>query len=379
MNSRLPKNRVEMSLDAADTSVCATRVVWLALLLVTLPVASQAQAPAGRSREAFQRLCGTCHKVEAVITSGRTREQWQETIVKMVTLGLKATDEEMSIALEYLVANYGRAYMNRGRGPLASGPGAGPAQPPRGGGAGADDKHVVDAAAADRGRKTYAAECINCHGTHARGTERGVDLIRSVLVLRDRYGSEIGPYLRQGHPTQTTPSANLSPTQIEELSHFVHYEVYQTLRSALEIQNVLTGDAKAGAEYFNGSGKCNTCHSPAGDLAGIGKRYDPPTLQQRFLFPRTVGFGRRRFGGPPPKPVTVVVTPPDGPAMSGELVHMDDFNVSLRDSSGEYHSWKRTPQLKVVKNDPYAAHVELLDKYTDKNMHDIVAYLETLK
>jgi mono/diheme cytochrome c family protein len=259
---------------------------------------------------------------------------------------------------------------------------ASPGRPPRppGGGAGADDKHVVDAAAADRGRKIYAAECIHCHGTHARGTERGADLIRSVLVLRDRYGNKIGPYLRKGHPTQTTPPAQFSPAQIQDLSHYVHHEVYQTLRSALEIQDVLTGDPKAGAEYFNGAGKCHTCHSPTGDLAGIGKRYDPPTLQQRFLFPRSTGFSRRRFGaGPPSKPVTVVVTPPNGPVVSGVLVHLDDFNVSLRDSLGEYHSWKRTPQLQVVKNDPYAAHLELLDQYTDRNMHDIVAYLETLK
>ncbi len=256
-----------------------------------------------------------------------------------------------------------------------------PPQRPAVGGAGPDDKHVVDAAAADRGRKTYAAECINCHGTHGRGTERGADLIRSVLVLHDRYGNEIGPFLRKGHPTQTTPAAGLSQTQIEELSHFIHHEVYQTLRGALEIQDVLTGDPKAGAAYFNGEGKCHTCHSPTGDLAGIGRKYDPPTLQQRFLFPRAGGFGgRRRFGsGPAPKPVTVVVTPPDGPSVSGTLVHLDDFNVSLRDSSGEYHSFTRTPQLRVVKNDPYAAHIELLDQYTDKNMHDIVAYLETLK
>src|SRR5205809_302380 len=102
-------------------------------------------------------------------------------------------------------------------------------------------------------------------------------------------------------------------------------------------------------------------------LNGSGKKYDPPTLQQRFLFPsRSL-------------PVTVTVTSPSGPAVSGELVQMDDFNVSLRDSSGEYHSWKRTPGLTIVKNDPLAGHVELLDKYTDKNIHDVVTYLETLK
>jgi hypothetical protein len=148
----------------------------------------------------------------------------------------------------------------------------------------------------------------------------------------------------------------------------------------LDVQDVLTGDAKAGAAYFNGEGKCNGCHSATGDLAGIGKRLEPPALQQRFLFPQAAGRGGRGGrGGPPSKPVMVTVTPPSGPAVSGTLVQIDDFNISLRDSSGEYHAWKRIPALKIVKNDPFAAHIELLDKYTDKNMHDIVAYLETLK
>jgi cytochrome c oxidase cbb3-type subunit III len=242
------------------------------------------------------------------------------------------------------------------------------------------DKHIVDAGAADRGKKIWAAECITCHGTNARGTERGANMVRSVLVLRDRYGNEIGPFLRKGHPTQSgAPSANFSQAQIEELAHFIHQRVYDTLRGSpiFEVQNVLTGDPKAGEAYFNGEGKCSTCHSPTGDLAGIGKKYNPATLQQRFLFPRVGGFRGR--GAPQSRPVTVTVTTPSGVAASGILVHLDDFNVSLRDSSGEYHSWKRAPEVKVVKNDPYATHIELLDKYTDKNMHDIVAYLESLK
>lgn len=258
----------------------------------------------------------------------------------------------------------------------------GQAPPPRsvGGGAGAADKHIVDAAAADRGKKIWAAECIACHGTNARGTDRGANLVRSEMVLRDRNGNEIGAYLRKGHQTQSgAPSAGFSQAQVEELSHFIHQRVYDTLRGSpiFEVQNVLTGDPKAGEAYFNGEGKCNTCHSPTGDMAGIGKKYNPATLQQRFLFPR-VGGGRGRAAAPS-KPITLTVTPPSGATVSGVLVHLDDFNVSLRDASGEYHSWKRTPELKVVKNDPLAAHIELLDKYTDKNMHDIVAYLESLK
>ena len=137
---------------------------------------------------------------------------------------------------------------------------------------------------------------------------------------------------------------------------------------------MLTGDREAGLKYFTGDGKCTTCHSATGDLAGIGSRYDAPTLQQRFVFPR--GRGR---GMPAVKPVTVTVTPPSGAAVSGVLVTMDDFTVALRDANGEYHAWKRAPGLSVIKHDLYVAHIELLDKMTDQNMHDVVAYLERLK
>ena len=240
-------------------------------------------------------------------------------------------------------------------------------------GAGATDKHVVDAAAADRGRPVYAAECITCHGTNARGTDTGANLVWSVLVLHDRYGNELGPFLKKGHPMQSgKPSAGLTEAQVKDLSHFIHQRVYETLRSSptFEVQNVLTGDREAGQKYFNGEGRCTTCHSVTGDLKGIGSKYPPATLQQRFMFPRA-GRGA--------KPATVTVTAAGGQPVSGTLVAMDDFTVALRDASGQYRSFKRTRDLTVVKNDPYAAHAALLDRITDQNMHDVVAYLERLK
>ncbi|HEY1497734.1 MAG TPA: c-type cytochrome [Candidatus Solibacter sp.] len=342
------------------------RCIWAALLLLA-PAGSMAQPPAG-AREAFQKVCSGCHALETVTSQRRTRAQWQESINSMIAKGAKGTEAEFALILDYLTVQNGPVPTS------AVPPGRGSAFSP-----GPADRQVVDAAAADRGRKVYAAECINCHGTHARGGDNGADLVRSEVVLHDRYGSTIGPFLKKGHPTQTTPPAQLTAAQIEDLSHTLHQEVYNTLRSALQIQNVLTGDSKAGAAYFNGEGRCATCHSATGDLAHIASRMDPPALQQRFLFPGGGGGRRGGRGGPAPKPVTVTVTPPSGAAITGALMYLDDFNVALRDSAGEYRSFKRTPAVKVVKNDPLQAHHELLDRYTDKNMHDIVAYLETLK
>ena len=248
---------------------------------------------------------------------------------------------------------------------------------------GAADRHRVDPAAADRGRKTYAAECVTCHGPNARGTERGANLVRSQVVLRDRYGNAIGPVLKKGHPMQTgASSANLTDAQIADLSHFIWQRINDTLRGSerFEPGDVLVGDAKAGEAYFNGEGRCATCHSPTGDLAGYGKRYQPVDIQQRFVFPNTAtGRGRGRGPSPSRQQVTATVTLPDGTTVTGPLVSLDDFHVALRDSTGAYRSWPRTPAVKIVKTDPLGAHVELLDRLTDKQMHDVVAYLESLK
>ena len=350
--------------------------------------------PDGPGKDITHKVCGaTCHGTDVIVGKGRTRDQWTAVVNAMVGRGAKATEAELVQIAGYLTSHFGPSMVVTGistRGdrpgsnaPRATGRGPGPL------GAGAADSHVVDDAGAERGKSVYIAECITCHGVKARGgdsslprNQQGADLIRSLIVLRDRYGSGIGPFLAKGHPLQSgRPASALKAEQVADLAHFLHQKVYNTLRtgSELQIQNVLTGDPKAGAAYFNGAGKCNTCHSPTGDLKGIGRKYDPPTIQSKFLFPRSVGFGRRGAAPVTAKPVTVTVTQSTGEVVEGVLQTLDDFNVALRDAQGNYRSFKITPDMKVVKHDPYAMHIALLDQYTDKDMHDIVAYLESLK
>jgi len=336
------------------------RIFWVCLAAAAL---AAAQEPAS----VFQNVCGKCHPPEAVVTP-RPRAQWQETIDKMVGLGAKISPEERAIVLDYLSATYAPGAPGRGaRGARGGGPTLNGAPL---------DRHVVDPEAANRGRSVWVAECIECHGTSARGTSKGKNLIQSDLVLHDRYGSTLGPFLAKGHPMQSgRKSSTLSPAEVADLSHFIHQRVYDTLRGSpiFRPQQLVTGDAKAGEAWFNGAGKCSTCHSATGDLKGIGSRYDTATLQGRFLFPRGGGRGR---GG---KQLTLTITPPNGPAVTGVPVVFDDFDVSVRDDQGKVHAFTRSPQLKVVRNDPYAVHDQLLDVYTDKNMHDMLAYLVTLK
>lgn len=332
------------------------------------PSSATVQLPDAPAKQVVQKLCGACHSPNIVLGRGLTREGWTEVVASMISRGAKGSQDEFAQVIDYLARNLP---------PNAGPPGAAASRRPAGGGfsVGPDNKQVVDLASAARGKTLYNAQCVSCHGPKARGTEKGADLVRSVLVMHDRYGSTIGPFLRKGHPT--AEAANLSNAQVEDYSNFLHQQLNDTLRSGpySKVLNVLTGDPKAGEVYFNEH--CATCHSPTGDLAGIASRLDPPNLQQRFLFPRAISFERNNLAAP--KPVTVTVTAPGEQAVTGTLDSIDDFDVSLIDSAGQYHSWKRTPDLKVEKHDPYAAHNALLDQYTDKDIHDIVAYLETLK
>ena len=370
-----------------------------AALIVPWTVCAQ-ELPAGAGREVVMRACGVCHPAAMVMGRNMSREQWSAEVTKMVQEGAKLTDSEFTQVVDYLAKAYPSgspaappaAFAGRGGRRGAFGgpqPMVGPGRGGAAGGAGPADMQVVDPVAADRGRTVYIAECVTCHGPRARGAsdgvpepEKGPDLVRSLVVLHDRYGKEIGPFLKKGHPMQSgRPSAGLTDAQVVDLSHFLHQKVADTLRSGpySKVQNVLTGNAQAGEQYFNGAGGCKNCHSPTGDLAGIGTRLDPPTLQQRFLFPRAGGGRRGGGGGPPPNPIMVTVTPVSGQAITGTLISEDDFTVALRDSSGAYRSFKRGPAVRIVIKDPLQAHIDLLQHYTDKNMHDIVAYLETLK
>jgi cytochrome c oxidase cbb3-type subunit 3 len=309
-----------------------------------------------------------------------TRGRGAVVVLVLVMTGLTAM--ALSLAAQAPSQGTGAAAPGQAGGAQAPAQGRRGTPPPgRGGGgmgAGPSDLPAVDAAAAGRGKTVYAAQCTSCHGEQARGTPKGANLVRSTVVLWDRFGSELGPYLKKGHPTAGSPVP--TDPQIVDLANFLRQRVNDSLRGSPIFQpgNVLTGDAKAGATFFNGEGKCATCHGATSSLAGIGARLTPIDIQQRFLFPRT-GRGRGAASPTGASAVTVSVTPTAGPSVSGTLIAMDDFNVSLRDASGAFYSFKRTPDLKIVKTDPLAAHIALLGTINDKQMHDVVAYLETLK
>jgi cytochrome c oxidase cbb3-type subunit III len=235
-----------------------------------------------------------------------------------------------------------------------------------------DDIREQQAKSADvsAGRTKFRTTCGFCHGPDARGAS-GPDLIRSSLVNHDVAGNLIGPVVRNGRPEKGMPAFQLSDTEIQQIAKFLHTEgrlaasVYARGPGDYPIEKLLVGSAESGKAYFNGEGRCRECHSPTGDLAHIASKYKPVDLQTRIAFPS---------GAKP----TVTVTDKSGKAFSGEQVYADEFLISLRDKTGWIYSWKRQ-LVKAEIHDPLAAHEKLLETYTDKNIHDLFAYLETLK
>jgi mono/diheme cytochrome c family protein len=227
-----------------------------------------------------------------------------------------------------------------------------------------------DAAAAARGEKLYGPTCGFCHGPKARGAE-GPNLIRSALVLHDEKGELIGPAIAKGFPEKGMPPfPNFTASESYDIAQFLHLQVELVAnRGIYKRLNVVTGDAKAGETYFNGAGGCKACHSITGDLAHIGSKYQADQLQNRFVWPVARGEARSQ---------KVSVTLPSGQVVVGKLKQMDDINISLYDASGAYRSWPRE-SVKVEIEDRLAGHRQLLDKYTDADMHNLTAYLATLK
>jgi cytochrome c oxidase cbb3-type subunit 3 len=230
---------------------------------------------------------------------------------------------------------------------------------------------MPDAKMAADGAKIFGPTCGFCHGVDARGGS-APDLLRSSVVLDDNQGELIGQTVHDGRPPKGMPAfPSLTSEQLRDIAEFLHLQVELAAnRGTYQALNVVTGDAKAGEIYFNGTGKCNTCHSTTGDLAHIGSKMKPPDLQQTFLYP---GVRQQKSAA------KVTVTLPDGIRVTGTLKHLDDFYVSLYDAQNNYRSVPLEKGVTVQVEDKLLFHRQMLDKYTNQQMHDLTAYLVTLK
>jgi mono/diheme cytochrome c family protein len=224
------------------------------------------------------------------------------------------------------------------------------------------------------GQPIFAAQCGFCHGRDAMGGETGPDLTRAPLVAADVRGDQIGPAVRNGRVDKGMPAFNLAEADLAAVVAFIHDQKTKAEsltggRRAVDVADLQTGNAEAGKRYFNGA--CSRCHSPGGDLAGIANRLEGLPLLQRMLYP-TAGTGSA------PSRAKVTVTKPSGETIAGTLAYRDEFTIALTDPSGAYRAFP-AHQVKFTVDDPLQAHVEQLGKYTDDDMHNVLAYLQTLR
>ena len=229
----------------------------------------------------------------------------------------------------------------------------------------------------EAGRTRFGAQCGFCHGRDAGGGESGPDLTRSPLVAADVRGDRIIPVVRAGRPDKGMPAFTLSDTDLTAIVAFIHTqkseaETANGNRRTVDAADLQTGNATVGKRYFDAA--CSRCHSATGDLAGVATRLQGLALLQRMLYPNPA----TARGGPPRMPATVTVTLSTGQTVTGTLAYRDEFTIALTDAAGWYRAWPTT-QVRFTVDDPRQAHVEQLGKYTDADIHDVLAYLQTLR
>jgi cytochrome c oxidase cbb3-type subunit III len=248
-----------------------------------------------------------------------------------------------------------------------------------------------------RGKQLFEVNCRLCHGADLRGGDMGgVNLLRSNLVLTDQHGELILPVVHNGRQTPGMPPMPPFPQipddDVKAIAEYIH-SVAATMRgqgnpppgSEPVVLNIVVGDANAGRAYFQA--KCASCHSPTGDLQGIGMRYADPVQLQNSWVAGGGGRGGRGRGAPAGgggtgrgRELTVTVTEASGQKVEGRLDRLDDFLVVLTPADGVQRSFRRDGDVpKVELHDPLAGHKQLLPVYTDKDIHDVTAYLVTLK
>jgi cytochrome c oxidase cbb3-type subunit 3 len=271
---------------------------------------------------------------------------------------------------------------------VESGPGVGGRR--AGGFVPGQQRHPADPTQIARGKTLYGINCTGCHGADLRGGDMGgPNLLRSQAALSDQEGELIVPIIQGSRQNGGMPAISMSPDDAKSVAAYVR-SVMETIGRqgtppsvGVAAPSILVGNAAEGQAYF--AAKCATCHSATGDLQGIATRIpDAKMLQNTWVS----GGGRGGRGGrgaapsstPGARAVTASVTLPSGEHVQGLLIRIDDFHVTIGLPDGTARSFHRNGDVpKVELHDPMKAHRDLLAVYTDKDMHDVTAYLVTLK
>jgi cytochrome c oxidase cbb3-type subunit 3 len=241
-----------------------------------------------------------------------------------------------------------------------------------------------DPAQVARGKMLFGINCRGCHGADLRGGDLGgPNLLRSQVALADLHGELIVPIIHGSRQKMGMPAIDLNDADANAVAAYVR-SVIQTIKvqgappsAGKEAPSILVGNASEGKAYF--AAKCSSCHSATGDLSKIATRFsDPKRLQDAWL----AGGSDEESGGDPPgaRTVTATITLPSGETVEGSLVRVDEFFITVKLADGSQKTFRRTGDTpKVVIHDPLQTHRDLLAQYTDRDIHDVTAYLVTLK
>ena len=220
------------------------------------------------------------------------------------------------------------------------------------------------------GQQLFQQDCAFCHGRDAGGGETGPDLTGSTVVASDVRGEKISAVVRAGRPAKGMPAFQFPDPDMRAIVAFIHErrdysEAHPGGRRRVEPADLQTGNLELGKKYFEGVGGCTACHSATGDLAKVARRHVGLKLEEQLLYPQNAK-------------AKVTVTLRSGQELTGELAYRDEFTIGMVDQDGWYHSWP-VADLKYKVEEPATAHAGLLAKYTDDDIHNLMAYLQTLK
>jgi len=264
--------------------------------------------------------------------------------------------------------------------------GQAPAQPPAGGNRApggfvpGQKRPPGDPAQIARGKTLFEINCRSCHGADLRGGDMGgPNLLRSQVALSDLDGELIVPIIQGSRQSMGMPAIGVSPQDAKAIAAYVRSVMATIGRQGMPPSagkappSILVGSAAEGKAYFGA--RCSGCHSATGDLAGIAAKIpDAKTLQTTWV------AGGRRGAPQPAARASAAVVLPSGESVEGELLQIDDFLVSVKLADGTVRTFRRNGDTpKVTMRDPMKGHKDLLSDYTDQNIHDVTAYLVTLK
>jgi len=361
----------------AAVAAAGVALVWIQMTQVPLRAVKAAtsaqknsESPAAVTSGAavYAANCATCH--------GKNRQGTPPAIPSLIGVKKKLSDEQIT------------KMIHDGKSPMPPFPtmskdqvdallsflGTSPAAPPKSqqSTSMAARKGVTLSPQAAAGEALFQQNCAFCHGRDAMGGESGPDLTRSQLVSSDTDGSKIAQVIKEGRTTsdKRMPAFQFSPPEIAGLIAFIRArvaiaEATKGSRRGVDVSDLQTGNAELGKQYFSGAGGCAKCHSPTGDLAGVASRYEGLQLEERMLYPRDAKS-------------TLTVTLPDGKKISGRLAYRDEFTIALIDGDGTYRSWP-TDSVSYNLDSPVGAHVDLFSHYTDDDIHNLMAYIQTLR